>query len=168
MSKIDYGVDNNPKSEDDDGWTKLATIVKRLKEGEPVPPYLAHWLGRAIERSERDPEELLRLLGLRPRRGRPREKYTEQFAMQIGRYICELEDSGLRPDKALKEFERQYRKYYEDRVYGLEEKGLSIDQAVAEVEEEISWDTPSLTTLKQWRNNYRQVMEHHEWGEENP
>jgi hypothetical protein len=106
-------------------------------------------------------------LELREPHGRPRE-FTKDYAWQIGRYICELEDSGLRSDKALKEFERQYQKYYEDRVYWLEETGLSTEQAVAEVEKEISWDPPSLTTLKQWRNNYRQVMEHHEWGEEDP
>jgi hypothetical protein len=163
MSKLPYGgFEASSESAGDDGWAKLYTIVEYLEAGELVPPYLAHWVGQAIERSAGNPDELLRLLALRKRRGKPREKFTEEFELQIGRYICGLEDSGLRPDKALKEFKLQYQKHYENRFSLLEKSGLTTEQAEAKIEEEISWNPPSLTTLKKWRNNYRQLIENHE------
>lgn len=103
MSKLPYGgFEIESESEDDAGWTKLDTVAEHLEAGEVLPPFLAHWLGKAIERAGGDPNELLRLLDLKPRRGRPRHRFTAKDEQTWGAKICELEDEGLGPEAALK------------------------------------------------------------------
>jgi hypothetical protein len=155
MSKLSYGgFELNPESEEDDGWTKLDTVVEHLEAGEALSPYLARWLANAIERSNRNADELLRLLQLKERRGRKRYKFTDNNARDIGRYICELEDSGLKPREALNKFENV--------VSALEASGLSAGDAMAKAAKQMSPDRPSTTLLKKWRNDFRQAQSEYE------
>ena len=83
MPKLAYGFDvSSLESSDDDPWTKLDTINEHLEACEPIPPYLAQWLGLAIVNANRDangggdPSELLRRLGLTAGRGRKNHKHA--------------------------------------------------------------------------------------------
>lgn len=99
MAKLRYPFDGNLENASDDPWTKLDTIVEYLQDGEHVPHDLAAWLGEAIRLSERDPTELMRRLGVKRGRGAPA---ADPNAVPIvGKRICDLEDSGLKPEKAL-------------------------------------------------------------------
>lgn len=102
MSKLPYGgFERDPESENDDSWSKLDTIVEYLEDGEVVPPYLSWWLVDAIKRSGRNPDELLRRLGLKKRRGRQRTNFTRKQSIKFGSEVCQLEDDGMRPEAAL-------------------------------------------------------------------
>ncbi len=102
MSKLPFGgFEADPKDENLEGWAKLSKIVKDLEAGKAVSPYLAYWLANAITRSDRNPDELLRLLELKKRRGRQRTKYTKKQALDYGAKVCALEDEGVRPEAAL-------------------------------------------------------------------
>lgn len=101
MSKLPYGgFEVDSESEPDAGWDKLRDIRIHLEDGEVVPPYLAHWLGSAIERACGDRDELLCLLELKPRQGRP-SRFTKQERWSYGAQVCALEDDGERPEAAL-------------------------------------------------------------------
>lgn len=101
MSKIPYGIELDSEAEDYSGWKKLETIQRHLENCEALPPYLGRWLGEAISRSDGDRNELLKLLELKSRRGRPRSKFTEDDALEYGRMIYELECEGFSPEAAL-------------------------------------------------------------------
>ena len=131
MSKFPYGgFEVESGSEDDSGWDKLRDIKIQLEDGEALPPFLAHWLGNAIERAGGDPNELLRLLELKPRPGRPRHKFTKQDEWTYGARVCELEDDGLSPEAAKRA-----------------------------VLEEFEDGGPSRSQLQKWRDEYRRAME---------
>lgn len=131
MSKLPFGgFELDSESEPDDGWTKLDTVAEYLEAGEALPPYLAHWLGSAIEQSGGDRAELLRLLELLPRRGRPRSRFTEQDKWNYGAKVCALEDDGLSPEAAIKA-----------------------------VQEPFKDGGPSRSQLQKWRDQYRQAIE---------
>lgn len=134
MSKLPYGgFEVDPESEADNGWTKLETVMEYIEGGEALPPYLAHWLGSAIERSGGDPDELLRLLELKKRQGRPRVISSKQIEWGLGAKVCELEDDGLSPEAAI------------DAVQSEFENG-----------------GPSRSLLQKWRDRYRQALEEHD------
>jgi hypothetical protein len=163
MSKLSYGgFELDPESEKDDGWTKLDTVVEHLEAGEALSPYLARWLANAIERSNRNTNELLRLLQLKDRAGRKRYKFTGNNARDIGRYLCELEDSGLKPREAMKRFEKEYYQHFESVVSALEISGLSFGDAIAEATKQMGPHRPSTTLLKRWRNDFRQAKSEYE------
>lgn len=130
MSKLPYGgFESQSESEDDSGWKKLETVAEYLEAGEALPPYLAHWLGSAIDRCGGDPNELLRQLEVKRRRGRPRTRFTAKDEQTYGAKICELEDEGLSPEVALK--------------------------AVSEAFEH----PPERSHLQRWRDQYRRAVE---------
>lgn len=102
MSKLPFGgFEADPINENVEGWEKLTDIVKDLEAGKAVNPYLAYWLANAITRSDRNPDELLRLLELKKRRGRQRTKFTQKQSRDFGAKVCALEDEGVRPEAAL-------------------------------------------------------------------
>jgi hypothetical protein len=130
MSKLPYGgFELDSESENDAGWTKLDTVAEHLEAGEALPPFLAHWLGNAIERASGDPNELLRLLELKPRRGRPRTRFSAKDAWAYGAKICELEDEGLSREDAIR------------------------------VVSELCANPPERSQLQRWRDKYRRDME---------
>jgi hypothetical protein len=100
MAKLRYRVDPAMPNAADEPWTKLATIVEYLQDGEPIPPDLASWLGEAIDHAKRDPAELLRRLGLKKKRGKPAA--DPDAWLIVGKRICDLEDFGLDPDEVRK------------------------------------------------------------------
>jgi hypothetical protein len=69
MTKLPYGFDAKFPNSNDEPWTKLDTIVEYLQDGQPLPSDLSSWLGEAIVQAKRDPNEMLRRLGLKNRRG---------------------------------------------------------------------------------------------------
>ncbi|MFE3837533.1 hypothetical protein [Pseudogemmobacter sonorensis] len=98
MAKLRYPFDGTLPNASDDPWTKLDTIVEYLQDGEPIPRDLAAWLGEAIRLSGRDPDELPRRLGVKRGRG-PKADPNAWFT--VGRRICDLEDNGMKPEKAV-------------------------------------------------------------------
>lgn len=108
MSKIPYGMELDSKAEVYSGWEKLEAIQRHLENCEALPPYLSHWLGEAIRRSGGDRNELLKLLELKARPGRPRTKFTKDDALEYGRIIYELECGGLSPEEALNAVDEQF------------------------------------------------------------
>jgi hypothetical protein len=108
MSKLPYGMELDSEAEAYSAWEKLEAIQRHLENCEALPPYLAHWLGEAIRRSAGDRNELLKLLGLKNRRGRPRTTYTNDDALEYGRMIYELECEGLSPEAALGAIDEQF------------------------------------------------------------
>lgn len=131
MSHLPFGgFERKSESEPDSGWTKLETVAEYLEAGEALPPYLAHWMGNAIERAGGDPAELLRLLELKPRPGRPRHRFTAIDGQTWGGKICELEDDGLTPEAAIK---------------------AVLDQ--------LHGEGPSRSQLQKWRDQYRRDRE---------
>lgn len=134
MSKLPYGgFEIDSEHEPDVGWKKLDTVAEYLEDGEALPPYLAHWLCIAIERSGGDPDELLRLLELKNRRGRPRTKFTAQDALNYGAKICALESDGLSPEAAIVALL--------DTLHG---------------------EGPSRSQLQKWRDQYKKALEKHD------
>ncbi|MEY5007524.1 MAG: hypothetical protein RL764_840 [Pseudomonadota bacterium] len=131
MSKLPFGgFELESDSEPDSGWKRLETVAEYLEDAEVVPPLLAHWLGRAIQRSGGDAAEFLRLLELKSRRGRPRSIFTEQDEFKYGAKVVELEEDGLSPEAAISAVL--------DGLYG---------------------EGPSRSQLQKWRNKYRRDME---------
>lgn len=129
MVNIPYGVAADEPNGKDQPWTKLATINEHLEAGEALPPELARWLGNAISYARQDPDELLRQLGLKRRRGPV--AMDANFAHAIGRRICQLEDDGLPPEHALAQ------------VAHSTDSGGAGDEAVTR------------STLQRWRDQYR-------------
>lgn len=80
-------------------WEKLEAISEHLRRGDPLPPPLAEWLGKAIDGCARDDGKLLLLLGLKRPRGNQRISLEEQI--RWGARVCDLEDEGMRPEHAL-------------------------------------------------------------------
>lgn len=116
MAKLPYGgIECDPADIDDDSWKRLETINEHLEDGEPIPPFLADWLGSAIARSERNPDELLKLLGLKKRRGAPKAHPDDSWLIWGGR-VCELENGGLMPEAALKKAIDEFSKIDKDSI----------------------------------------------------
>lgn len=99
MAKLRYPFDPDLANIGDEPWTKLATIVEHLQDGEPIPKDLAAWLGEAIHNAKRDPEELLRRLGVKRGRGSVATDPNAWFT--VGKRICDLEDNGMKPERAV-------------------------------------------------------------------
>lgn len=99
MAKVPYGFDARMPNADDEPWTKLATIAEYLEDCEVIPPDLAMWLGVAIRHSKQDSSELMRLLGLIRKRGKPAA--DSKAWLKYGEKVCELEDSGVKPEAAI-------------------------------------------------------------------
>lgn len=123
------GFEVDSESETDPGWTKLQTIGEYLQDGEVLPPYLARWLGEAIERSGGDPNELMRRLELKKGRGRPRTKFTDKDEL-----------------------------FYGAKLYELEGKGLSAEAALAYIDEQHDDNSPCRSLLQKWRNIHRKAI----------
>lgn len=129
MANIPYGAAAEEPNAEDAAWTKLATINEHLEAGEVIPPDLARWLGNAIAYSNEDPNELLRRLGLKCRRG---AVASDPDGWRIvGRRICQLEDANVTPEEAL------------SRVLAETDAGDEGDEAVTR------------STLQRWRDQYR-------------
>lgn len=102
MAKMPYGgFEANPEGRNDDPWTKLATINEHLEAGEALPPYLAQWLGLAIQYADCDPNELLRRLGLKRGRGRQHHRHAPDAWLDWGQRVCAIEHDGESPESAL-------------------------------------------------------------------
>lgn len=105
MAKLPYGFDANPMYEtrhpgdEAEAWDRLEEIQLSLEKGEAVSPELAVWLGEAIDHAKRDKAELTRRLGLTRGRGKPA---TDPSAwLTVGKSICDLEDTGIKPERAI-------------------------------------------------------------------
>lgn len=85
--------------EKNEPWENLRTIWEFLHDAEPIPPDLAYWLGEAIFHSQKDPEELMRRLGLKKGRGRPSSSGDGWLIW--GKRVCELEDQGQKAETAI-------------------------------------------------------------------
>jgi len=114
-------------------WLHLHEIQRQLEAGQAIRPDLAQWLGEAIARSQNDPAELLRLLGLRAPRGRPATHATLDW-LHWGSRINELQDTGLSAEAA-------------------------IDRAQQEYQAATGGDTPDRSTFQRWRDAYRRASE---------
>lgn len=102
MSRLPYGPwDDRYYKPDDSPWTKLSTINEFLEAGEPVPNYLAKWLGDAIVHCGADPDALLRRLDLKAPKGRPAHIYGKRAWLKWGRRIFELEGAGHTAEEAI-------------------------------------------------------------------
>lgn len=102
MAKMPYGgFEANPESRNDDPWTKLATINEYLEAGEPLPPYLASWLGMAIQYADRNPAELLRRLELKRGRGRKNHRHAPDAWLEWGQRVYRLESDDEPAEAAL-------------------------------------------------------------------
>ena len=126
---LPYGFDAAPETAEDDPWSKLATVNEHLQDGDPIPPHLARWLGLAILHCNRDPGELLRRLGLKTKRGRPKQRHSESAWLEYGGRVCRREDQGEGPEAALNAVLCEY---------AIEHK-----------------EDVSRTQLQHWRNEYR-------------
>lgn len=111
-------------------WERLHLIHVHLEAGTRMPPYLAGWLGRAIFNSNCNTSAFLINLGLKERRGRPKTKNVDHWEM--GRRVAELEDAGMKPEKAL--------------------------TTVLEEDAEKSLEPIERSTLQRCRNSYRKTM----------
>ncbi len=79
---------------DDDPWLKLKTIAEYLEDGEPVPHHLSYWLGNAILKSKENPDEFMRLLELKKKRG-AQKKFSEKEILRFCEALDDLEREGL-------------------------------------------------------------------------
>lgn len=105
MAKLPYGFDANPMyqavlpQDAAEAWDRLHDIQLSLEKREAVAPELAAWLGEAIEHAKRDPDELMRRLGVKRSRG---PVAGDPGAWLVyGQKVCELEDAGMKPEAAL-------------------------------------------------------------------
>jgi hypothetical protein len=122
MAKLPYGFDPQQPNLHDDGlhkgtteeaaWAMLEDVQTYLKNGKPLPPELATWLGLAIEFSkpnrqlkrEGNSAEFLQRLGLNKRRGE-RSPYNRQFKSHWqGRlwHLGTYNEVGLKPEQIIK------------------------------------------------------------------
>lgn len=132
MTKLPYGgFELNSDSEGASPWQKLETIRKKLENGDVVPPYLASWLGLAIERSAEDPKKLLRELGIAKKPGRARTIHTEEEAWEFGKMLYELVENGVKPETALTTILSEFFK---------------------------NGNEPSRSQLQKWRDNYHSAV----------
>ncbi|GAB1379754.1 hypothetical protein [Pararhodobacter aggregans] len=105
MAKLPYGFDANPiyetrqPKDEAEAWERLDEVQLSLEKGEAVAPKLAAWLGEAIDHAKRDPTELLRRLGVERGRGKPKGDPNAWFT--VGKRICNLEDTGMKPERAV-------------------------------------------------------------------
>lgn len=108
MSKLDYGgfsvEENNDPLEYPDGWAKLKTIAEYLQDAEPIPPYLARWLGEAILNAKGNSTELLLLLEVGNTRGRQNTFHKDAWFF-YGEQIEKRMQEGLIFNKAIEELE---------------------------------------------------------------
>ena len=131
MAKFPYGgYEAQSPSENDDPWTRLATIVEHLQDGEKIPPFLARWLGEAILNGNRDRDRLMRNLGLlKPRGGQAPDK---DAWLTWGERVCRLEDDGCKPEEAISKIRDEF-------IYQNPNVGVSR------------------STLQNWRDEYREA-----------
>jgi hypothetical protein len=109
MVKMTYGgFEPNPESRDDKPWTKLATINEHLEAGEALPPYLASWLGQAIQYADRDPNELLRRLGLKRGRGRQHHRHAPDAWLKWGQRVYSLRGDDETAEAVLSKVMAEY------------------------------------------------------------
>lgn len=107
MARLPYGFDANPMYEtrqpanEAEAWDRLEDIQLSLEKGEAVAPELAAWFGEAVEHAKREPDELMRRLGLKRGRGKPAADPNAWLI--VGKRICELEDGGHKPEAAIAE-----------------------------------------------------------------
>ncbi|MBS3021743.1 hypothetical protein DJFAAGMI_04519 [Comamonas sp. PE63] len=147
MSKLLYGFDPHQPNLHDDGlhkgtteeaaWAMLEDVQTYLKDGKPLPPELATWLGLAIEFSKPDRQlkregnsaELLQRLGLNKRRGE-RSPYNRHFkAYWQGRlwHLGIYNEAGLKSEQIV--------------------KAVKDEMTVEGIEEELQ---PNRETLQDW------------------
>lgn len=129
--KLPYGFDPRFRHIDNDGWVNLATINEFLEDQEAIPPDLAQWLGLAIRHSDGNPDEFLKRLGLKKRRGRQTHKHAGNAWLEWGGRVCRREDNGEGAEKAL--------------AAVLEEYGIEVGEEV------------SRSQLQAWRDTYRKA-----------
>tara|TARA_R110000824_G_scaffold19504_2_gene75400 strand:+ start:2148 stop:2570 length:423 start_codon:yes stop_codon:yes gene_type:complete len=132
MVKVPYGFDGLDESRDDDPWTKLDTINEYLEECEPIPPYLAQWLGHAIRYSNNDLNEFMRRLELKKKPGGQSNKHDADAFFEWGGRACRYEDSGLAAEVVLANVIVEYE----------HETGLDLERS----------------TLQSWREKYRKAL----------
>jgi len=137
MAKLPYGFDGSRPYLNDDGlrdasteteaWAKLDDVQTCLSKQKTLPPELAVWLGEAIRHCGQNPDELLRRLGLKRRRG------------ERGSYG------------------RNFKEYWQGRLWHLgtyNKDGRSIDQLVKAVQDEMTaeevLEVPTRETLQDW------------------
>jgi len=141
MAKLPYGgidlssplnPENNLRTEAVLAWLKLRAIQQAMENNQPIHPALQHWLGRAIESSNKDAGKLLRGLGLRRTKGAP---------------------SGFSDSERMK---------WAQRVLDKRNEGLPIEQSIREVQGEISntgKSEPDRATLRRWVEELKWFLE---------
>lgn len=130
MAKMPYGgFEANPEGRNDDPWTKLATINEHLEAGEALPPYLAQWLGHAIQYADQDSNELLRRLGLKAGRGRKHHRHAPDAWLVWGERVYSLEAGNEPAEAALATVMAEYQA----------ETGVDVERS----------------QLQSWRDQYR-------------
>jgi|GEM_PF-1210620 len=102
MAKLPYGgVDFSGEYNNDLPWTRLATIAEYLEAGEPLPCFLAEWLGQAITRSKQDANELLYHLGLAKKQGRAHTHSQDAWLVWGGRVYDLINTDGVSKERAI-------------------------------------------------------------------
>ncbi|MEQ9397304.1 hypothetical protein [Haliea sp.] len=110
MAKFPYGgIEFDPEEKEYPAWAKLATIQEHLESGEVVPPYLATWLGEAIQNAGQDPNTLVQNLGLKKKRGAP-GKYPAKIQRLWGERIYDLLEQDTAPEAAISRVVEEYLK----------------------------------------------------------
>lgn len=133
MANVPYGASSEDPNTQDDPWTKLATITEHLEAGEPIPPDLARWLGGAIAYAKEDPNELLRRLGLKRRRGEKAD--VDQNAWKVwGRRICDLEDDMGREEALQAVQDETFGEYERTTLQRWRDKFRAVRQAATNPE----------------------------------
>jgi hypothetical protein len=141
MAKLPYGgidlssplnPEDNLRTETVLAWLKLRAIQRAMQNNQPIHPALQHWLGNAIEYSNKDAGKLLRGLGLRRTKGAPSE------------------------------FSDSERMEWAQRVLDKRNEGLPIEQSIREVQDEISntgKSEPDRATLRRWAKELEDCLE---------
>lgn len=131
MVKMIYGgFEAAPEGANDEPWTKLDTVSEYLQAGEALPPHLAQWLDHAIIYANRDPNELLKRLGLKKRRGRVNHVHSPDAWLEWGKRVYHFEGPL---EGALEAVILEY----------TEATGLDLDR----------------TQLQRWRGKYGNALE---------
>jgi hypothetical protein len=135
VAKVPYGFEVDSDLERASPWSRLEKVRELLEGQKSLPPFLANWLGTAIERSRHDPDELLRQLGLKRRRGRQTETSNEDGWLIWGKQICDLEGEGKKPEEALNEVFARHA--------------------------DVSPNSVERSTMQRWRDRYRTAWNAH-------
>jgi len=141
MAKLPYGgldlsspldSEDNLRTETVLAWLKLRAIQQAMENNQPIHPTLQHWLGRAIEYSNKDAGKLLFGLGLRRTKGAPSE------------------------------FSDSERMKWTQRVLDKRNEGLPIERSITDVQGEISntgKSEPDRATLRRWVKELEDCLE---------